>query len=153
MNKSKVISEDKYELVVTDSRWSIGTSVVLVLCACIACLFLLEGFNQILAFIILILVLVLGLRDFNNPKIKMKVNENGIWTKKTGQIDWNDISYFYYTNRYAKFGNIISLYFMLYTQKSELIIDLSNANPGITKIRTVINKYKGDHSVDDFGEK
>jgi hypothetical protein len=87
------------------------------------------------------------------PKLIIKIDDRGIWTKKSGWTDWREIKYFYTKSFYTK--GVINVQFFLKTntREKEILVDLSFsefANEGT--IRRYIEIYRGDNKVIDLGK-
>jgi hypothetical protein len=108
-------------------------------------------FHWIIGFILL----PIGIYSFISvikPKLILRIDEQGVWEKKSGLTPWPDIDYFYTSSRYQKHSSEIHLYYHSIAAAKEIKVDLSMSQyPNDSTIRRYIELFKGEHDVADYG--
>jgi hypothetical protein len=103
--------------------------------------------------ILMSLVVIAFFIKFLIPKIIVKIDDGGIWTKRHGFLEWKKINYFYTEIRHYRYGINIMLFIKLHNSKNEIFESFGGAGLSSDKtIRQQINFFKGDHKVIDMGK-
>ena len=88
--------------------------------------------------------LIIGATIFSLVKLLdnrpvMILSENGIWTKKTGDVLWKDIPSFHAKSTKAEYFDSTAFYFKIAGQQKVVVINTTFLSPNINKIVEYIN--------------
>ena len=87
------------------------------------------------------------------PKIILRIDEQGIWERKSGLTKWSDISYYYTSYQYQKHVSQVLFYYNSVSASKEIKVDLSFSQyANESTIRRYITLCKGEHEVTDLGK-
>ncbi|MES2560689.1 MAG: hypothetical protein V4590_13170 [Bacteroidota bacterium] len=88
---------------------------------------------------------------FVYPQVIAKLDDQGLWTKKHGLIDWNNLEY-YYTRQNINKGTWTMFYYKIKHSEKEFNFDLSRSDfNNENTIRRYITIFKGDNEIEDKG--
>ncbi len=98
--------------------------------------------NILVAVILSILIIGVGIFSLikildNRPVIIL--SQTGIWTKKTGDVLWKDISSFHAKSTKAEYFDSTAFYFKIARHEKVLVINTTFLSPNINKIVEYIN--------------
>jgi len=107
----------------------------------------------LLLLLILIFILIFNLSD---NKIKLKISDEGIWTKKYKVISWRDIWYVSIDEPKGLYGKAISLTIKLKNNTEgeegrELNVSLAALTYDLDKFWKVMNFYCSKYQVENLG--
>jgi hypothetical protein len=113
--------------------------------------------SKILVFAIILSIPTVCLYNYFDKQVKLKIDNLGVWTKKNGIIQWQDLQYFRTTEIYAKEGDIYNLIFkqkenMQFVEK-EIKIELRRMDKDFNEIRREISSYLTAYKIEDLGHK
>jgi len=88
----------------------------------------------------------------SKPKLIIRIDDTGIWEKKSGLTKWSDISYYYTSYRYQKHISQIIFYYNSVSKNKEIKVDLSMSQyANDSTIRRYIQIFKGENEILDYG--
>jgi len=88
------------------------------------------------------------IRNGLDRRIKMVVNEYGIWTISKGLLEWSNIQYYYFEEINRDGTDITSiLKIKLQNQSKNVKIDISNFNTSVQHIETAIKLNSGNFNI------
>jgi len=98
----------------------------------------------------------LCLFSYFDRKLKVRIDSDGIWSKKKGRISWNDISNFYSTvNKNRSGGDKYRLHIRLIDTENrldqEVILKFWRVDKSFDEIRSVVEYYADKHKIEDLG--
>jgi hypothetical protein len=105
----------------------------------------LAGFKESPIYLSLILLFFISLCAFFgfkyfDKRIKLIINENGIWAHKTGQIEWTNIRTIYFLERKGKFSEIF-LKIFLNNPDTEISLEINSLDKSELDITNVLEFY------------
>ena len=108
-------------------------------------------------FLVIIGIPAICLFYYFDKRVKAKFSNDGIWTKKYGNISWQSISSFYSRQTYSKEGDIYTICFNRQEQADpsvkEIKIELRRMNTPFDEVRNKISMYAIKYGIEDLGHK
>ncbi len=158
------ISNHPNELIVRGSHKRVIFLAVLMLIPCIG-LFT-DGLKNLLTLLrehyitspLLLLVIYAGaiylwIKVFDK-KIKLIINEKGMWYGKTGFVQWTDLWYYYFKeNRTSKAGRFYYLIFKIREAAEDHTVDITFFDKTYGQIQQAIKANAAKNRVNDLGFK
>ncbi|GGB10542.1 hypothetical protein [Puia dinghuensis] len=93
---------------------------------------------------------------FFDKRVKVRIDSNGIWSRKYGNIGWNDIWYFNSTIcKMRSDGDIYKLHVRLKDTEERLdkeaTLKFRRMDRNFDEIRAVVEYYAGKYQIEDLG--
>jgi hypothetical protein len=106
-------------------------------------------------FLVIIGIPVICLYNYLDTRVKIKIDDLGIWTKKHGTIFWNDIISYRTKQVYLNEGNLYILILILNETDPgrEIEIEFKRMDKSIDEIREVISYYATQCGIENMGHK
>jgi hypothetical protein len=91
-----------------------------------------------------------------DKRVKVRIDKNGIWSLKSGNVSWEDIWYFYSTvYKMRNDGDLFKLHIRLKdTEKlldKEIDLKLHRMDKNFEDIRAVVEYYAAKYKIEDLG--
>jgi hypothetical protein len=84
-------------------------------------------------------------------KIKLIINQNGLWTKSTGFVYWESVWYYYLRERRTfKAGTFYDLFFKLRDDEKDYKLEITFLNTDYNKIRRAIKLNARNYNVHEL---
>lgn len=108
-------------------------------------------------FLVIIGIPAICLFYYFDKRVKVKISNDGIWTKKDGTISWQSFSSFHSQQTYSKDGDIYTIYFrrkeQAHSSGKEIKIELRRMNTPFNEVRNKIRLYAIKYGIEDIGHK
>ena len=114
------------------------------------------NFAKLPMFLFLIAWLSVCLFYYLDKSIKVRVDSNGVWSKKSGSLSWDDIWYFNSTVcKMRTDGDLYKLHIRLKDTEDrldkEVIFRFRRMDKTFDEIRPIVEYYAGKYQIQDLG--
>jgi hypothetical protein len=88
---------------------------------------------------------------FFDKRIRLIINQNGIWMSKSGLIEWNNIWYYHFTEDIVKAREYHCFAFKIKSDHTEYKIDITFLDKAYQQIQEAISINSKKYSIIDLG--
>lgn len=101
----------------------------------------------VVAVLIVLVALYFLVRNSLDKRIKMVVNQEGIWTAQEGLLVWSNIQYYYFEEIQSDNVTTWLLKIKLIEPTKEVAVDTSHFNTSQQDIETAIERNSGNYNI------
>jgi hypothetical protein len=115
------------------------------------------NFGKLPMFLMLTAWISLSIFYYFDKRVKVRIDSDGIWSKKNGLVSWNDIWYFSSTGYKTQYdGDLFKLRIKLKDTEERLdkeeILKFQRMDKKFDEIRPIVEYYAAKYQIQDLGQ-